>query len=124
MNIGKMKPNYMYVNDHNLIKQLANMFNSENGLYHGNKAIVALLSGKPVGILSLSNNWKEIVSLEVNPKYRRRGIATQLIYFAKKLARQHGRKKLSVVSMNMRSNALYSRHGKKRQKSSTFNIMI
>ena len=119
-----MRPNYMYVNDQKFIKQLADTINSQNGLYHGGKAIVAIIEGVPVGILSLSNNASEIISLEVLPKYRRRGIAMQLISYAKKFAHRFGRNKLSVISMNEKSNRLYSRHGKRDKHSSTFTIKL
>ena len=118
-----MQPQYMYVNDNKFIGRLANEMNTENGLFHGGLAIVAMVDRNPVGILSLSNNASEIISLEVLPDYRRRGIATKLLSHAKKIAKIKGRQTLRVTSMNQRSNNLYSKFGKKRS-SFVFNIIL
>ena len=120
-----MKPQYVYVNDNKkVIGGLVEKMKTPNGLFHADKAIVAIYQNSPVGILSMSNNASEIISLEVLPCYRRRGIATKLLSFAKKIALWHGQKNLKLTSMNNKSNSLYTKHGNKKPHSRDFTISL
>lgn len=88
--------------------------------------LIAWLNKKPVGHIQLRFNGcqvrkvrdnlgkcSHIESLGVNEKYRRKGIATQLIKFAEDLARKKGDKKigLSVEEDNDFLKGIYERRG-------------
>ena len=94
-------PKEMFVMDY--------LFNAQSEYY------VARWMGKIVGFIAVWNELEKlhIVNIAVNPKYRKKGIGTNLLGFAIKLAKKNSKKEiyLEVRKSNEIAQKLYEKFG-------------